>query len=167
MTPPAAGDTANPQPPPPSPLRLTIELVPQTCWYSNMRAVLPPPEWDALRRQVYAHYHHRCAICRASARLHCHEIWHYDDTAHVQSLRGFIALCEWCHHVKHIGLSGILASQGKLDYERVVAHFLRVNQCDRATFERHRADAFAQFDERSRHDWRTDLGPYASLNSAG
>ena len=148
---------------PPSPLRLTIELVPQTCWYSNMRAVLPQSEWDVLRRQVYAHYRHRCGVCGARARLHCHEIWHYDDHAHVQTLRGFIALCEWCHHIKHIGLAGILASRSELDYESVVAHFLRVNRCDRATFDRHRADAFAQFEQRSRHDWRTDLGPYASL----
>ncbi|MGZ3668099.1 MAG: HNH endonuclease, partial [Ktedonobacterales bacterium] len=77
------------------------------------------------------------------------------------------ALCEWCHHVKHIGLAGILASRGELDYERVVAHFLRVNRCDRATFDRHRADAFAQFEQRSRHDWRTDLGPYTSLVTTG
>ena len=150
-----------------SPLRLAIELVPQTCWYSNMRAVLPQSEWDLLRRQVYAHYRHRCGICRARVRLHCHEIWHYDDTVHVQTLHGFIALCEWCHHVKHIGLAGILAAQGKLDYERVVAHFMRVNRCDRAAFERHRAQAFAQFEERSRHDWQTDLGPYTPHVTAG
>lgn len=142
-------------------LRLTIELVPQTCWYSNMRKVLSRTQWDRLRRQVYAAYNHRCGICGATGRLECHEIWHYDDEKHIQTLQGFIALCEWCHHVKHIGLSRILANQDKLDYARVVAHFMQVNDCDRETFERHRKQAFEQWEERSGFEWVTELGEYA------
>ena len=135
-------------------LRLTIELVPASSWGANLRDVLAPTAWDRLRRQVYAASGHRCAICGAGGKLHCHELWDYDDARHIQSLRGLVALCTLCHHVKHIGHARLLADQGKLDYERVVAHFLRVNGCDRATFERHRAAAFAQFDERSRHEWQ-------------
>jgi hypothetical protein len=141
-----------------STLRLTIELVPQSCWYSNLRQVLPREAWDRLRRQVYTACGYRCAICGTRGQLHCHEVWSYDDAAHVQRLEGFQALCADCHHIKHLGHAGILASQGKLDYERLVAHFLRVNQCDRATFERHQAEAFAQWEERSRHEWTTDFG---------
>ena len=88
---------------PPENLRLTIELVPETCWYSNMRSALPRDEWDRLRRQVYADYGHRCGICGARGKLHCHERWHYDDAAHVQTLQGYIALCAWCHHVSPVG----------------------------------------------------------------
>ncbi|WIG59049.1 MAG: hypothetical protein OJF49_001796 [Ktedonobacterales bacterium] len=138
-------------------LRLTIELVPATCWGANVRDVLPRARWDALRREVYAASGHRCAICGAGGKLHCHEVWDYDDAAHVQRLRGFRALCVECHHVKHIGHARLLASQGKLDYERIVAHFLRVNGCDRATFARHRDEAFARFAERSRYEWRTEF----------
>ena len=72
----------------------------------------------ALRRQIYAQYHSCCGICQARGRLSCHEIWHYDDDQHVQTLQGFIALCEWCHHMKHLGLAGVLAGEGKLDYDR-------------------------------------------------
>ncbi len=144
----------------PSKLLLTIELVPQTCWHSNMRKVLPQAEWDKLRKQVYTQYHHQCGICGAAGILHCHEIWHYDDEAHIQTLRGFIALCVWCHHVKHIGLAGILANEGKLDYEQVVAHFLKVNACNRASFEQHRKAAFEQWRARSKHQWKTDLGEW-------
>src|SRR5258708_22360853 len=57
---------------PPENLKLTIELVPETCWYSNMRSALPRDEWDRLRRQVYADYGHRCGICGARGKLHCH-----------------------------------------------------------------------------------------------
>ncbi|MBF6592047.1 MAG: HNH endonuclease, partial [Ktedonobacterales bacterium] len=117
-----------------------------------------PAAWDRLRQRVYAAAGHRCAICGAAGRLHCHEVWSYDDAAHTQRLEGCVALCVWCHHVKHLGLAGLLASQGKLDYERVIAHFLRVNGCDRATFRAHSERAFAQWRERSRYEWTTDLG---------
>ena len=62
--------------------------------------------------------------------------------------------------MKHIGLAGKLASEGKLDYEAVVAHFMWVNRCSRADFQRHYAAAFAQWQERSRHEWQTELGDY-------
>ena len=139
-------------------LRLTIELVPASCWGQNLRDVLPPATWDRLRREVYAHASHRCVICGAGGRLHCHEVWRYDDERHLQTLEGLVALCMLCHHVKHIGHAAVLASRGKLNYERLIAHFMRVNACDRPTFERHRAAAFAAFEERSRHEWQTDLG---------
>jgi hypothetical protein len=149
-----------------APLRLTIELVPETCWYSNLRDVLPRPAWDALRRQVYAASGYRCGICGAKGTLHCHEVWHYDDQTHIQRLEGFRALCTLCHHVKHIGLAGLLASQGKLDYQAVVQHFLAVNGCSQAVFQQHYRAAFAEWRERSRVEWQTDLGDFTPPASA-
>ncbi len=32
--------------------RLTVELVPSTCWYTNVRSHVPKAVWDRLRRQV-------------------------------------------------------------------------------------------------------------------
>ncbi|MGH2515229.1 MAG: HNH endonuclease [Ktedonobacterales bacterium] len=142
------------------PLRLTIELVPSTCWYANLRDVLAPAAWAALRRQVFVESGNTCAICGARGRLHCHEVWSYDDVAHIQKLCGFLALCPLCHHVKHIGLAGLLASRGALSYARVIEHFLRVNSCDRAAFQRHYQEAMETWRSRSRYEWITDLGPY-------
>jgi hypothetical protein len=147
-------DDAEPQ------LRLTIELVPEPCWHSNMRDVLTRTGWDVLRRQVYAASKNRCGICGAGGTLHCHEVWRYDDVAHIQHLEGFRALCTLCHHVKHIGLAGLLGSRGQLDYDQVVAHFLAVNNCGRADFQRHYDAAFAQWRERSRVEWQTDFGNF-------
>jgi hypothetical protein len=144
-------------------LKLTIELVPKTSWYDNMRKVLPKSEWDKLRRKTYAEHGYRCGICEAEGRLNCHEIWEYDDNNHKQTLLGFIALCDLCHHVKHIGLAGILASKGQLDIERVVEHFMKVNRCERSAFEEHKKKACAQWAERSKHNWNVDLGKYERL----
>jgi hypothetical protein len=151
--------TRNPNPQ----LRLTIELVPSTSWYDNLRKVIPQSKWDKLRKRVYEKYGHKCAVCGAEGRLNCHEVWEYDDHNHIQRLKGFIALCDLCHHVKHIGLASILAAEGRLDYEKVVGHFTKVNGCDRETFERHRDEAFTQWRERSKYDWRVDLGEYEGL----
>lgn len=68
-----------------------------------------------------------------------------------------------CHHVKHIGLAGILALEGKLDYEKVVEHFMNVNNCDRRTFEEHKKRAFEKWREQSKHEWHIDLGEYKSI----
>ena len=142
-------------------LKLQIELVPSKTWYTNLRKVLPREEWDRVRKKVYADYGHRCGICGAEGRLNCHEIWEYDDAKHLQTLVGFIALCDMCHHVKHIGLAGILADKGELDYDKVVEHFMKVNNCDLKAFERHRQEAFRKWNERSLHEWDVDIGEYA------
>lgn len=144
-------------------LVLVTELVPETSWYDNLRKVIARDDWDILRRRVYAEYGRRCGICRADAQLHCHEIWEYDESCHIQTLRGFIALCEMCHHVKHLGLASILANEGKLDYQTVIDHFCRVNGCDRATFDAHKKAAFDVWRERSRHPWTVELGEWAAL----
>ena len=144
-------------------LKLTTELVPYTSWFDNLRAVLPRSVWDKLRKRTYAEYGHRCGICVAEGRLNCHEIWEYDDKNHVQKLVGFIALCDLCHHVKHIGLAGIMAREGKLDYETVVEHFMKVNCCDRKTFEKYMKKVFNQWKERSKSEWSVELGEYKDL----
>ncbi len=145
-------------------LKLTIELVPSPCWQSNLRTSMTRAHWDNLRKSVYAKYNYHCGICQASnVQLNCHEIWHYDDGNHIQKLAGFIALCPMCHHCKHIGHAGILASQGKLDLEQVIEHFMQVNQCSRDVYSTHRKAAFDAWHERNRFEWTTDLGTYAHL----
>lgn len=143
-------------------LKLRIELVPSTTWYNNLRKEIPKERWDVLRREVYAKYGHKCGICSSSGRMNCHELWAFDERRHVQTLTGFISLCDWCHHVKHIGLAGILASRGELDYDKVVEHFMKVNACSRSAFERHKDEAFDLWDERSRHRWKVVVGNFGS-----
>jgi hypothetical protein len=95
--------------------------------------------------------------------MNLHEIWNYDDVNHLQKLGGFILLCEMCHHVKHIGLAGILANQGKLDYNKVIEHFCNVNKCSEQEFEQHRAEAFEIWSRRSSADWKQDFGEYTKF----
>lgn len=121
-------------------------------------------DWDKLRNETYEKYNFKCAICKDhSGKLNCHEIWEYDDIKLIQTLKGFIALCNMCHHVKHIGLAKILADEGKLDYDAVIDHFIRVNKCDKETFNSHVEEAFIIWSERSSHKWKYNLGKFATL----
>ncbi len=147
----------------PEEIRLKIELVPSTSWYDNLRKYATEETWDKIRKAAYADYGYRCGICDAKGRLNCHEIWEYNDEKYIQILKGFVALCDMCHHVKYIGLAGILASEGKLDYEKVIKHFMKVNDCDRRIFEEHKKRAFEQWRSRSSHEWHIDLGAYENV----
>jgi len=141
-------------------LKLTIELVPSSSWYNNLRKYLPRRKWDEIRKRTYAKYEYKCGICGTEGRLECHEMWDYDDENKIQRLTGFIALCPMCHFVKHIGMAGILSSEGKLNYEKVIEHFMKVNNCDRKTFETHIREEFTKWRTRSQYKWHVDLGEY-------
>ena len=138
-------------------MKLMIELIPRSAWFNNLRNALPASGWDRLRRKTYADYNHRCGVCGGGGRLNCHERWEFDDVRHVLTLKGFIALCDLCHHVKHIGYAEVLAEQGRLDFSTVVRHFMRVNNCDRYTFQRCRDEAMELWYNRSCSQWTVDM----------
>lgn len=143
-------------------MKLTAELVPSTVWYSSLYRLLPREIWNNLREGIIRENGRKCQICdEAKGIMNLHEIWNYDDEKHIQKLDGFILLCRMCHHIKHIGLAGILANEGKLDYNEVKRHFCKINNCSEREFEKHVNDAFAVWRERSMHQWEQDFGECA------
>jgi 5-methylcytosine-specific restriction endonuclease McrA len=42
---------------------LTIELVPKTAWYTNVRSNVSKKEWDRIRKKSYQNAGHVCEIC--------------------------------------------------------------------------------------------------------
>ena len=46
--------------------KLTIELVPSTSFYTNVRSILPKSEWDRLRKDSYKKAKFKCQICKES-----------------------------------------------------------------------------------------------------
>ena len=87
-------------------------------------------------------------------------VWSYDDEKHVQKLEGFILLCETCHYTKHLDIAETLADRGMLDYEKLVEHFCKVNNCSREEFEESKAKAFETWERRSQYKWKRDFGKY-------
>lgn len=102
--------------------RLTIELVPNPCWEKNVRALVSAREWQRIQKAVFDRAAGICQVCGWQGNLHCHEVWRYDESTGIQTLETFIALCGFCHEVKHIGFANL---HGR--YRQAIAHLARVN----------------------------------------
>lgn len=133
--------------------RLTVELVPDTCWYTNVRSNVTRAEWEKCKRFVKKRSGERCEICGGRGSRYpvdCHEVWSYDNL--VQRLEGLIALCPRCHEVKHLGRA---EATGNL--ERAVTHLQRVNGWDDDTTYEYVVAAFARWRYRSQFRWTLDI----------
>lgn len=138
-----------------------MELVPSTVWESSLYRLMPREMWNRIRDDFIRENGRKCQICgETTGTMNLHEIWDYDDSKHIQKLEGFILLCKMCHHVKHIGLAGILAEEGKLDYNEVIKHFCKVNNRSEKEFEKHREEAFEIWEKCSKFEWKQDFGKY-------
>lgn len=134
--------------------RLNFELVPDSCWQSNLRTLLKPAVWDAIRKTVYAEYGGKCAICGANcSRLEAHEQWEYDEERKVQRLARVIAVCHLCHSVIHIGYT-----QLKGDEQAAARHFMKVNGCTYAEYRKALGEANEIHRRRNLVDeWQLDV----------
>lgn len=135
-------------------MKLDFELVPDGCWYSNLRTLLPPGGWDVVRKKAYARAGGRCMICGAPARrLEAHERWSYDEANAVQKLEDVVAVCHACHEVIHIGRTQLAGRE-----REAADHFMKVNGC---TYAEYRA-ALGRANEAHRRrngvaEWKLDL----------
>lgn len=135
--------------------QLTVELVPKTCWFSNVRDHVDQETWDVLRKDAYRKANNVCSICGGKGNrwpVECHEIWHYDDEKHIQTLEGLIALCPNCHEVKHIGLAGV---RGRANIAE--AHLAKVNGWTKEQVSSYLEGVWEVWFERSRYEWELDL----------
>ena len=83
---------------------LKIELVPDGCWYSNLRTLLTKEQWEYLKADAKRRAGGKCSICGGkTAYPDAHERWSYDEKKGVQKLEDIVAVCKDCHSVIHIG----------------------------------------------------------------
>ena len=137
-------------------MKLTIELVPKTSFYSNVRSMLPKSTWFKIRKETIFNANNVCEICGGTTSyrgLDCHEVWEYDDINHIQKLIKFIALCNRCHEVKHIGKAQIDGH-----FNRAEEWFRTINNITNPFEVQYRiAQAFDLWAERSQHQWQIDM----------
>ncbi len=143
---------------------LFVDLVPSSCWFTNVRSCVSPGDWDRLRRLVYGRADNRCEACGSLADpsqalyLEAHERWSYDDVTHVQALRRLICLCSACHLSTHMGFANV---RGRT--EEATAHLMAVNNWTRTVADEHISAAFDLWAIRSRADWTLDLGMLSTV----
>lgn len=139
--------------------KLTIELVPKTSWYSNVRSNVTKSEWDVIRNKSYEHANNVCEICGdigtnqgVKHKVECHEIWNYNDETNEQTLDGLISLCPYCHKTKHVGLAQI---NGELDI--VIKQLMKVNDMGYDDAIKYIRESFNVWSKRSNFDWKLNI----------
>ena len=140
---------------------LSISLIPKSTWYNNVRSQVSRDVWNAIRAYFKKP---SCQFCGYKGKLFTHEVWKYDDALHIQKLVGFESVCFLCHSIKHLGLAGIQAQQGYLDYSELIEHYCAVNECTKEDFLADREEAFELWKERSKFEWIVDVSYLDSLD---
>jgi hypothetical protein len=143
---------------------LFIDLVPSTCWFTNVRSCVDEGQWNALRTMVYRRAGNRCEACgvprgRDRQRLEARERWEYDEDNYTQTLRRLIALCWSCHRATHFGFAEVTGTSAEAK-----AHLRAVNGWSAGEADTHIAWAFALWERRSAREWQLDL---SILTNAG
>ena len=139
-------------------MKLNIQLVPTTCYGSNLRSRLRPCEWNKIRKAVYAKeeidgkkYCHICGdLCKS---LDAHEIWEYDEENHVQKLVDIIGICKPCHNTIHYGRARVTG------YEKeAIEQYIKVNKCKKKDLKVELAQAEKNHTRQSKiEDWKLDV----------
>jgi hypothetical protein len=144
---------------------LFVDMVPNSCWFTNVRSCVEPVDWGRLRRMVYGRAGLQCEICSAPQApakkqwLDAHERWEYTEDL-VQRLRRIICLCQLCHDMTHYGFLVTRYQRGQVSEEyanRVLAHFQRVTGFTDEQGEAHIAEAWKLWEWRNQFDWTLDL----------
>lgn len=134
--------------------KLNFELVPDSCWYSNLRSILSSSDWNKIKRDAKMRSGGVCAICGVKTdKLDAHEVWSYDIEKGIQKLEDVISVCKDCHSVIHIGYT-----QLKGNVERAENHYMKVNGCTYAEFKSQLNKANLLHKERNKvGEWKLDL----------
>jgi hypothetical protein len=146
--------------------RLTVELVPRTAWWSNVRSNVSRSEWEKCKRYAKAKStldgQPVCAICSGSGLeqgrkypVEAHEIWHYDDDRQIQTLVDIIPLCPRCHQCTHLGRTR--ETSNPRQWAEVIEHLQEVNGWPDWKVERYVLLMFKIWEVRSQMQWSLDV----------
>ncbi len=128
-----------------------VDLIPSSSWHASLANLLVPSSWRIIR-ETTAFRAGSCEDCGSQWRLECHERWVYDDTARIQRLEGFEALCGGCHQTRHLGFASVRGHYAEAcsrlaTIERLAPYEVKPF-CD---------EAFRRFEIRSTVRWALDL----------
>lgn len=140
-------------------IKLTVELIPSTVFFNNVRSALSQSDWDRLRKESYAKAGNVCEICSDTGKnqgyrhnVECHEIWDYNYKTETQRLVGLISLCPRCHQIKHIGRTFAIGKQAE-----AFRHLEKVNKWNHKQVVTYLVECFIEHKKKSKIHWKLDL----------
>ena len=132
---------------------LYVDLVPRGSWGQNLRAVMTKSEWAEVSAKVSARCGGVCEACgHAKPRIECHERWSCDPGTQVQTLRRLVGLCASCHRATHFGFAQAMGRGAQ-----ALAQLQKTNRWTKQQALSHVADAFREWEVRSRIAWIVDF----------
>ena len=135
--------------------RLNFEPVPARSRLATLAKLLPPNDWNLLRRGTYRRAGYRCEACGNRGRLNCHEVWQFLPESRRQVLAGLRCLCDKCHRATHLTIV-----HDDTEREALLVHVAQVNRLSREEAEQLFRQALAWQREVDRREWIVDLGPF-------
>lgn len=132
--------------------KIHVDLVPKSCFFTNVRSQVSNEDWDWLRREAYKQACHQCEVCSARGRMEAHEIWHYDDKKLIQKLVGITCVCNLCHEIYHLGFAEL---NGHLP--RAKKRLSKVNCWSKEETDLYVEAVFEIWHQRSQKKWNLDL----------
>jgi len=144
--------------------KLFIDLIPSSCWFTNVRYCIHSTDWDRLRKYVYERVNYICECCNIDTRksnviLEAHERWDYNEQTQTQKLVRIVALCHDCHQSTHMGLAGI-RGKGK----EAEKHIKNVRGFTEEEYKQHSLEATEIWIKRNMINWNLDLSLITSNN---
>jgi len=136
---------------------LYVDLVPSSCWFTNVRYCVRPEDWDKIRKIVYSRVRYTCECCKINCienklPIEAHERWDYDYTTMTQKLVRLIGLCKDCHSTTHYGFSRMNGLE-----EKIKSHLMKIRNFNLEELREHVDIAYAVWIERNQYDWNLDL----------
>jgi len=115
---------------------LCIDMIPQKCWFNNVRKHIKASNWNILRNFIYNRVDNKCECCNvlktAENPLEAHERWDYDNINKIQKLIRLVALCRKCHLSTHMGYANVTGRR-----KEARQHLMEVRNFTEEEFEKH------------------------------
>lgn len=141
---------------------LSIELVPRTAWWENVRSHVSKKDWERCKNYAKSKTGGVCIVCGGSGleqgrpyAVDAHEVWSYDDDNRIQTLVDIVPLCPMCHACKHMGRTRKFSSPAQ--WAKVVEHFQSVNGWSDERVEQYMLTVFEIWRLRSMVKWKLDV----------
>ncbi len=137
---------------------LFVDMVPQSCWFTNVRSCVEKRDWERIRRIAMSRAGNVCEICGTGTNaknkigMEVHERWDYVLDTRTQVLKRLICLCTSCHEATHFGFAQIKGAEAE-----AITHLRQVNGWSEKMTQSHIADATQLWRYRSMATWNLDL----------
>lgn len=136
---------------------LYIDLIPKSCWFTNVRYCISKNDWNILRKIIYERVNYKCECCNIDCKqnnisIEAHERWYYDYNTKTQKLMRLIALCRNCHLATHYGYAKISGKE-----KIAINQLLKVRNCSIIDLNKHINYSFSVWKDRNEYEWNLDL----------